>query len=100
CTVTPLSCTSNGAFTAIPAGGTGTQTLTLVATINGGVVGGTVLTNTAVVGGGGETNATNDTATDPLTVAGVPDLQVVKTHTATSLVPGGTVTYTITPNNI
>jgi uncharacterized repeat protein (TIGR01451 family) len=73
--------------------------LTLVATINAGVTAGTVLTNTATVGGGGEVNLANDTATDPLTVAGVPDLQTTKTHVATSLNPGGTVTYTITPNN-
>ena len=63
CTIAPaISCSSNGAFTPIPAGAVGTQTLTLVATINAGVPGGTVLTNVATVGGGGETNLTNDTA--------------------------------------
>lgn len=46
------------------------------------------LTDTAVVTGGGETNINNDSATDVVTVAGIPDLTLAKTHsggfTATS----------------
>ena len=101
CTLTPaIFCSSNGAFTPIPAGATGTQTLTLVATINAGVAPGTILTNTATVGGGGEINITNDTATDPLTVAGLPVLSIVKTASNGGVfTQGGTAFFTMTVSN-
>ena len=47
----------------------------------------TNVTNTATVAGGGETNTTNDTATDSTTITGVPDLTITKTHTG-QLHPG------------
>ena len=37
-------------------------------------------TNTATVSGGGETNLTNNTATDPTTIQGRPQLTIIKSH--------------------
>ena len=56
------------------------------------------VTNTAVVSGGGETNTTNDTATDVTTITPTPDLAITKTHVGDFTVgqPG---TYTITVSN-
>jgi uncharacterized repeat protein (TIGR01451 family) len=56
--------------------------------------------NSVTVAGGGETNTTNDTATDPTTInaAGVPDLTITKTHSG-NFTQGGTGSYTITVNN-
>jgi len=95
CTQPQGPCTSNAV---IAASGSGTP-LTLVATVNAGVTPGTTITNTVTVGGGGETNLANDTATDSLITA-IPDLTISKTHAAGTFVPGSTVTFTITPNNI
>ncbi len=38
------------------------------------------VTNTATVSGGGDTNAANNTASDPTTIIRVPDMTVTKTH--------------------
>jgi regulation of enolase protein 1 (concanavalin A-like superfamily) len=59
------------------------------------------VTNTATVSGGGETNTTNDSASDPTTIsaAGVPDLTLTKTH-AGSFTKGSTGIYTLTVGNI
>jgi len=58
------------------------------------------LVNNTTVGGGGEINLTNDTASDSIGISGIPDLTITKTHTGTSFAPGGSVTFTLTPNNI
>lgn len=44
-------------------------------------------------------NPANNSATDTDTVPGTADLQITKTNNATSLTPGGTVTYTIVASN-
>ena len=55
--------------------------------------------NTAVVGGGGETNLTNDTAADPTTFTGTaPNLVLAKIFSGTPL-QGGSGTYTLTVSN-
>ena len=97
CVLGTLTCTSTGAFTHIAAGGTGTQPITLVATIGASTTG--VLVNNTAVSGGGETNTTNNTDTDSITVT-VPDLTIDKTHAGTTFNPGGSVTFTLTPNNV
>ena len=104
CTLSPLACSSTASFTAIPApvapatSVAGTQPITLVASIGAATTG--TLVNNATVGGGGETNTTNDSATDSIAVTGIPDLTLTKTHTGSAFEPGGTVTFTLTPNNV
>ncbi|MEA2994312.1 MAG: hypothetical protein QOD40_3232 [Alphaproteobacteria bacterium] len=59
------------------------------------------VTNTATVSGGGDTNASNNTANDATTVAGaLPDLAVTKTHTGSAQQGQTGFTYTITVNNV
>ncbi len=59
------------------------------------------MTNTATVSGGGETNTANDTATDvtAISVAGVPDLTLTKTHAGTFTQGQTGATYTLTVSN-
>jgi len=40
-----------------------------------------MVTNTATVSGGGETNTGNDSSSDPTTISGGPDLTIAKSHT-------------------
>src|SRR5205085_11265499 len=56
------------------------------------------MTNTASVSGGGETNTGNDTASDPTTVNGVPDVTIAKRHSG-NFTQGQTGTYTLTASN-
>ena len=56
------------------------------------------VTNTATVSGGGETNTTNDSASDVTSIGSVPDLTITKSHTVT-FTQGGTGSYTITAKN-
>jgi len=62
-----------------------------------------LVTNTAYVSGGGETNTGNDSAQDQTVVTSPPgspaDLIIQKTHISGSFVKGGTGTYTITVSN-
>ena len=55
------------------------------------------VTNTAIVFGGGETNPSNNTATDPTTIIAGPDLTITKTHAGNF--KGQTGTYTLTVSN-
>ncbi len=57
------------------------------------------VTNTAVVSGGGETNAANDTASDPTTVSQLPDLTAAITHTGVFHQGDVGQTYAITVSN-
>ncbi|MDQ6800599.1 MAG: DUF11 domain-containing protein [Acidobacteriota bacterium] len=103
-----------------PVGGTGTVTATnpslaaggsatfsLVVTVNGGVAGGTAITNTAnVTTTSTETSTANNSATATTTVAvvvGPPtttaDVSITKTSSAGTVQPGGQITYTITALN-
>ncbi|HWW74522.1 MAG TPA: DUF11 domain-containing protein, partial [Pyrinomonadaceae bacterium] len=57
------------------------------------------LTNTATVSGGSDSNTGNNSASDPTTVNGVPDLTIAKTHTG-SFTRGSNGTYTLTVSNV
>ena len=56
------------------------------------------VTNTAIVFGGGETNPSNNTATDPTTIIAGPDLTITKSH-AGNFTQGQTGAYTLTVSN-
>jgi uncharacterized repeat protein (TIGR01451 family) len=56
------------------------------------------LTNTVTISGGGETNTGNNTASDPTSINGVPDLTIAKTHTG-NFTQGSIGSYTITATN-
>jgi uncharacterized repeat protein (TIGR01451 family) len=56
------------------------------------------LTNTATVSGGGQTNTSNDSSSNPTTVNGVADLTVAKSH-AGNFPRGTTGSYSITVSN-
>jgi uncharacterized repeat protein (TIGR01451 family) len=56
------------------------------------------VTNTATVSGGGQTNTSNDSASDPTNINGVADLTVAKTHTG-NFTRGSTGSYTVTVSN-
>jgi uncharacterized repeat protein (TIGR01451 family) len=56
------------------------------------------VTNTASVSGGNDSNTGNNTASDPTTINGVPDLTVAKSHSG-NFTRGSTGTYTITVSN-
>ena len=57
------------------------------------------VTNVATVGGGGDLNAGNNTATLVTSIARAPDLTITKSHTG-NFRQGQTATYTITVSNI
>jgi uncharacterized repeat protein (TIGR01451 family) len=56
------------------------------------------LTNTAAVSGGNDSNAGNNSSSDPTTVNGVPDLTVAKSHTG-NFTRGSTGSYSIAVSN-
>ena len=58
----------------------------------------TSVTNVATVGGGGDLNAANNTATVMTPIARAPDLTITKSHTG-NFTQGQTATYTITVTN-
>jgi uncharacterized repeat protein (TIGR01451 family) len=57
------------------------------------------VTNSVAVSGGGQANTANDTATDPTTINGVPDLTITKSHTGNFTQGQNGATYTITVTN-
>jgi uncharacterized repeat protein (TIGR01451 family) len=56
------------------------------------------LTNTATISGGGQTNTSNDSSSNPTTVNGVADVTIAKTHTG-NFTRGSTGSYTLTVSN-
>ncbi|MFN8582294.1 MAG: hypothetical protein U0163_15140, partial [Gemmatimonadaceae bacterium] len=70
-------------------------------TVSVGAAAAPSVVNTASVSTPGDTNASNDSASDPTTVnpAPVPDLAITKSHTGTFTV-GSTGTYTLTVTNV
>ncbi len=58
------------------------------------------VTNTATVGGGGDVDSSNNSASDPTTIIAVPDLTLTKTHTGSFLQGQVGATYTLTVTNI
>jgi uncharacterized repeat protein (TIGR01451 family) len=57
------------------------------------------VTNTATVSGGGETNTSNDSATDPTTIVQVADLTITKTHAGDFAQGDSADSYTIAVTN-
>jgi len=57
------------------------------------------LTNTATVSGGGQTNTSNDSSSDPTTVNGVSDVTITKSHTGNFAQGQSGATYTLTVSN-
>jgi mucin-19 len=91
CVLGTLTCTRSDAL----AIGASYPVLTLTVNVSG--VAPASVTNTAVVSGGGETNTSNDTATDVTTVDVVPpDFSISMTPTSDSVKAGVPANYTIT----
>ena len=87
----------------VAAGATLTRTVTVV--VNGVIPAGvTQIINTASVqddgSNGPDPNPANNTASDTDTLNAAPDLVITKTDGLTSVVPGQTVTYTLTVTNV
>jgi len=94
CDVPTVKCTRSDVL----AGGASYPSITL--TVSVALNAPASVTNTATVSGGGDTNLTNNTASDPTTIVQVADLTITKTHTS-SFLPGQVGrTYTITVTNI
>ena len=94
CTLATLTCTNVGTFAA------GSQTFPISVTVNVAANAAASLTNTATVSGGGETDTTNDTATDLTLINGPPDLTITKTHTGNFFQNQTGGIYTITVKNV
>ena len=98
CTVATRTCTRSDAL----APGASYPAITVTTSVGAGAAPGTV-TNTAVVSGGGDSNSTNNTATDPTIIAAPApgmDLTITKRHSPQTVVPGQTFTYFITVLNV
>ncbi len=98
CAVATGTCTRSDAL----APGASYLPITVTTSVGAGAAPGPV-TNTAVVSGGGDSNSTNNTATDPTIIAAPApgmDLTIRKTHSPSTVVPGQTFTYFITVLNV
>ncbi|MGA7953552.1 MAG: choice-of-anchor L domain-containing protein, partial [Gloeobacterales cyanobacterium] len=93
CTLATLTCTRSDALAA----GSSYPAITL--TVNVASNAASSITNSATVSGGGQSNTTNDTATDPTTVNGVSDLTITKSHTGNFTQGQTGATYTLTATN-
>jgi uncharacterized repeat protein (TIGR01451 family) len=93
CTVATLTCTRNDTLAAASSYPAITVTVALANNAPPSV------TNTASVSGGGESNTTNDAATDPTTITQVADLTVAKTHAGYFSQGQTGATYTLTVSN-
>jgi uncharacterized repeat protein (TIGR01451 family) len=89
------TCTSS---TVIAAGATSPNPITLTVVVSPAAFAASPVTNVANISGGGENNAGNNTASDPTTINGVPDLTITKTHSGNFTV-GVNGTYTLTASN-
>ncbi|HEY3129920.1 MAG TPA: DUF11 domain-containing protein, partial [Acidobacteriota bacterium] len=85
-----VTCTNSGP---IAAGSNSTITLTVSPTTPGSV------TNSVTVSTSGDSNAANNSTTDPTTINGVSDLSITKTHSGNFTV-GVNGVYTITVQNV
>jgi len=93
CQLSPLRCGRTDSL----AGGASYPDLTL--TVDVSPTAASVVTNTAVVSGGGEGNTANDTATDPTTIDPAPDMTITKTHVGDFTQGQVGAQYTITVTN-
>jgi len=98
CALATLTCTRSDAL----APATSYPDITVTTSVGAGVAPGTV-TNSAVVSGGGDPNAGNNTATDPTVITspvGGPDLTLLKTPSAGAVAPGQTITFSLRVMNV
>lgn len=95
CVLGTLTCTRSDAL----ANGASYPAITL--TVNVSQSAPASVTNSVAVSGGGQTNTSNDTATDPTTInAGVPNIMLVKSVDLTGTqIPGTDLTYTVIYTN-
>ncbi|MDE2179332.1 MAG: IPTL-CTERM sorting domain-containing protein [candidate division NC10 bacterium] len=96
CVVGTLTCTRADAL------GAGSSYPVITLTVNVATNAAASVTNTAVVSGGGETNTSNDSASDPTTVdpVSMPDLTITKTHVGDFTLGQTGATYTLTVTNV
>jgi len=74
-------------------------TFTIVSNVPSSVAGGTTLSATATVSAPADAIPANDSSTASVTTAAVADIVVTKTRTASLVIPGGPLHYTITVTN-
>ncbi|HJR08737.1 MAG TPA: DUF11 domain-containing protein [Pyrinomonadaceae bacterium] len=93
-----LTCTS---ATSIPAASNHPNAITLSVVVSAAAFAASPVTNVANISGGGEPafNNTNNSASDPTTIIGSPDLTITKTHTGNFTRGATTDAYTITVTN-
>src|SRR5258705_4217734 len=93
CTLATLTCLQNDVL----APGASYPAIALIVNVAGTAP--PSVTNTASVSGGGETNTSNDTASDVTAVTQLPDLTLTKTHVGTFTQGQSGATYTLTVAN-
>ena len=93
CVLGTLTCTRSDALAA------STNYPVITVTVNVANNAASSVTNTATVSGGGQTNTSNDSASDPTTVNQLPDLTIAKSHTGNFTQGQVGATYTITATN-
>ncbi len=81
----------------VPTGGT--VTYTAACTVAAAATGTLANTASVTIGGGGDGNAANNTATDTDTLVPAADLAITKTNGVSSVSPGSVVNYTIQVSN-
>ncbi|MDQ1612402.1 MAG: hypothetical protein QOG00_2333 [Pyrinomonadaceae bacterium] len=93
-----LTCTS---IVSIPAATTSANTITLSVVVGAAAFAASPVTNVATISGGGEPafNNGNNTASDPTTILGSPNLIIAKTHTGNFTRGTTNASYTITVTN-
>jgi uncharacterized repeat protein (TIGR01451 family) len=101
CTVPTRTCTRSTAL----APGASYPGITVTTSVGANAAPG-VVTNIADVSGGGDSNSTNNMASDPTIIAPAPaptlgrDLTIAKTHSPNTVVPGQTFSYFVTVLNV
>jgi uncharacterized repeat protein (TIGR01451 family) len=93
CVLATLTCTRNDALAA------NTNYPAITVTVNVANNAASSVTNSASVSGGGQTNTSNDSATDPTTVNQLPDLTIAKSHSGNFTQGQTGATYSITATN-
>ena len=93
CVLGTLTCTRSDALAA----GSSYPVITLTVTVANNAP--ASVTNSATVSGGGQTNTSNDTATNPTTIVQLPDLTITKSHVGNFTQGQVGATYSITATN-
>ncbi|HEX5701726.1 MAG TPA: hypothetical protein VFX97_00745 [Pyrinomonadaceae bacterium] len=93
CVLATLTCTRANALAA------GASYPVITVTVNVANNAAASVTNSVSVSGGGQTNTTNDSATDPTTINQLPDLTIAKSHTGNFTQGQTGATYTLTATN-